>query len=387
MACANGHAGVVRTLLERGAVQTPNDAGNLPAHWAAQNNELDCMRALIAGCEGLDVLARNGYGKGVLTVAIAGGHAEMAELLLTHPSASEEKLLASTRRKEVEEAKDTEASGAANGAAAGNGAAAAASSSSSNGGEQDQEAEVTHAFNFGAGDVLIREKVMVHENEHAFGERSEEDRTGLGVWSAALLLARWLTMKRRSFDRAGEFVVELGAGCGVSGVALGVAAPAARVWITDLNPVTMENARHNVGLNFEADADAERVRGVVLDWRDRATWPAERPTAVIGADLVYTAEIVPMLVSTVSGLLPDVGSAFYYCAPTTGRHGLPEFLQAMGDAGFKIAEMTEVGHDDLSPFRQNPLKSGDDELFFLYFQDMHSFAYLLYKFERERPSS
>ena len=89
LASANGHAGVVSLLLERGARYTANASGNTPLHWAALNGHAAVVEALLSrlGAEVLDVLAKNAFGKSALTDAINSGHEDLARVILSHPSA------------------------------------------------------------------------------------------------------------------------------------------------------------------------------------------------------------------------------------------------------------------------------------------------------------
>ena len=364
MACANGHADVVALLLERGAKHLANGTLNFPAHWAAQNRAKACMQHLLDGVDDLDVLAKNNFGRSVLTEAFATGETDIVAMLLAHDSAAEERMLQA---------------GAGEGGGEGGGAEAA------------QEGDIVHSFCFGGGDgagrVRARELVMMRAEDDAFGDTSAEDRTGLGIWSASLVLARWLSALSGTGAFEGKRVLELGAGCGVPGLALAASCASCEVLLTDLNPRTVGNLRDNVALNSapppgeEGKAggpDAARVTAASLDWSLRDTWPSAPPDALIGADLVYSPEIVPLLVKAVGGLLPE-GSAgsFYYVAPDTGRAGMPEFLGALEAAGFEVAEELDAPE----AYRANPLADGDDARFFLLFQDMGA-NFKTYRFAR-----
>ena len=87
------------------------------------------------------------------------------------------------------------------------------------------------------------------------------------------------------------------------------------VYVTDFNPTTVENLKHNISLNgdrFEekdsssqADFSTERVHASAIDWDDESTWPNEKLDIVIGSDLIYQSTIVPLLHKAVKGLLND----------------------------------------------------------------------------------
>jgi hypothetical protein len=107
--------------------------------------------------------------------------------------------------------------------------------------------------------------------------------------------------------------------------------------LTDVNPTTLENLRYNVSLNAEAAASSDTMQvstvsnhptimlirqsayhhhfaGKQIDWSNRDSWPAEPAHVLIGADLVYSTDILPLLTAAVAGLL----------AP--GLNNMPVFL-------------------------------------------------------------
>ena len=104
-------------------------------------------------------------------------------------------------------------------------------------------------------------------------------------------------------------VLELGAGCGVPGLAVAMAkAPPRHVYVTDLNPQTVDNVKHNIELNNLGDLSS----AIRIDWEDKSTWPSEPLDYVIGSDLIYQSSLVPLLVHVILGLLKpgQPGTAF-----------------------------------------------------------------------------
>ena len=350
MACANGHEAVVAALLERGAeINATNDCGNTPAHYAAQQRHAKCLR-LIVEREGADVLARNEFGRSALTDAIASGDGAVATIALEHESATEEKIIAGL-----------EATGLA---------------------------EVTHDFSFGGGDdddgpaLRVRELQISKSVDETLGDGGgATDRTGLGIWAASLALARWLAERADAFD--GAKVVELGAGCGVGGLALAAASATARVCLTDCHAETLANCDHNVKLFLEdrpADAgagdewfgSAARVACAKLDWDD--TTQEATCDFVVGADLVYHEAVVDKLVKTVVRLN---AKEFWYVAPATGRAGGDAFLARLETLGFE-----HVAKDAPPAYTKSALKGGDDDKFVLYFPDVVAATFKLHRFVR-----
>jgi tRNA G37 N-methylase Trm5 len=145
------------------------------------------------------------------------------------------------------------------------------------------------------------------------------------------------------------------------------------VYVTDLNPTTIENLQYNVTLNFQ---DSKRVVATAIDWDDATTWPTERLDYVIGSDLIYQASIVPLLKKVILGLLkPDTGR-FLYVAPDTERDGLPHFIETMKRDGCSLIESQKAPE----PFYSNPLLDGDEDMCFLHFNELSSSTYILYEF-------
>ena len=89
MACANGHLEIAAALLQRGARHVSNAAGNTPLHWACLNGKAEVAALLLDKCGPgeVDVYLKNGQGKSAFTVAISGGHEDLARSLLHHASA------------------------------------------------------------------------------------------------------------------------------------------------------------------------------------------------------------------------------------------------------------------------------------------------------------
>ncbi len=91
--------------------------------------------------------------------------------------------------------------------------------------------------------IITTTQAIKHADD-PFGQEAADDTTGLGIWCAALVLARWLAS-----DAAvqalleGSVVCELGAGCGVPGLAAALHGRPREVFLTDLNPETVANLR------------------------------------------------------------------------------------------------------------------------------------------------
>merc|ERR1712238_373284 len=116
-------------------------------------------------------------------------------------------------------------------------------------------------------------------------------------------------------------------GCGVPGLMVATSSQSLRprkVYMTDLNPQTVENLQHNIELNEVQDF----VRSSCMDWSDKATWPEEK---------------------------------FLYVCPVSGRDGLDAFVESMKNQcpGWVEKQAPQDYH-------ANPLTNDDDEECFLH---------------------
>lgn len=345
MACANGHLTVVKLLVGRyrhGC--TRNSKGNTPLHWAAANGQVDTVRYLTSQTTvEVDVLEKNEFGRSALTEGFTSQQTEVVKSLLEHDSASEEKLLATGK------------------------------------GPDEQQEHIHYLFDADRP-LKIRELAIKNaDNPFADTDRPDEDTTGLSIWSASLVMARWMRSICGSW-KEGATILELGSGCGVPGLAIATSAAATsgnddqkrprRVYLTDLNPQTVENLQYNIELNDVQDF----VESSCMDWSNQPTWPKEQVDYAVGSDLIYQQSLVPLLMSVIFGTVKE-GGVFLYVAPDTGRAGIEDFIAEMKIRcpGWK---------EQVAPkeYHSNPLTNGDDEECFLHFQELSSLTYMLYEF-------
>ena len=405
-ACANGHASTVQLLLSRGALHVANDSGNTPLHWAAASGHADCVKLLLDHYDAIvaahlrekneeeqtttssssslllsvvDVLQKNNFGRCALTEGFASGDTKTVEHLLNHDSAEEEKLIGGLVKKDVDDVE-------ANSMIAGEDG----NDTTNNGKAQKKdvgEKGIVHEFDFVKGDaeheisdgrspsVLIRELPIAHA-DNPFGQAPIEDTTGLGIWCASLVMSRWLATRSMVERMENKTILELGAGCGIPALSAAVYGTPKSVWITDLNPETVDNIRYNVELN--GSSSSSEIIASSIDWCDESTYPPIKLDYVICSDCIYQKDIAPLLNKVVTGLLDPNNGVFLYVGPEGGRDGLPEFIAIMKSGGFECVK-EEIAPDR---FRDNPLKSEDEEDCFLHFHELASTVYILYEFRR-----
>lgn len=352
-ACANGHVSTVQLLVDSGAEFVQNHSGNTPLHWAAANGHDAVVALLLEHYEDIDVLERNEFGRSALTEGFGSKSTETAKLLLEHDSASEEKLLVGAKEVDDETLDDDEGDNV-------------------NRNTKIKKAQsIVHDFAFLSDTDIICKIRELTIGDDPFGNAPVEDTTGLGVWCASLVMARWMAdIAPRFQDKS---VVELGAGCGVPGLTLAKHGSLQTMLLTDLNPQTVENLRFNVEINNLGNTTSAST----IDWDDTSTWPASVDT-IIGSDLIYSKSIVPLLKKVVLGLLQP-GGTFYYVAPDTGRDGLDQFLCEIQEEGFVQTSKTVAPQQ----YHENPLASQDEEECYLHFTDLASWTYILYEFRKE----
>jgi predicted nicotinamide N-methyase len=351
-ASANGHVAIVKLLAAAGAAHKPNASGNYPLHWAVQQGQYEATKALLEAYQDIDVLAQNGFGRSVSSEAFAKNDARLVELVLQHPSAEK-----------LEPAGD-----GADGDEDGDG--------DGDGGMADVEAEETHAFEFVRGSPSVHLRELAHlgsdETSRVLGASPDEDKTGLQLWAASIVLSHWLLEMREKLR--GREVLELGAGCGLCGIVAAKLCATGPVLLTDLAPPTIANMEHNLAINSLPPTAA---RAASLDWREPKTWPPAH-SVVIGADLAYAREAVPDLLRVVRALVAPGGS-FLYVAPDC-REGEPDFLQGLTAAGFEC-QASAMPADYL----RCVLPERSDEDFEILFAELRERTYSLCA--RRRPSN
>ncbi|CAM9268504.1 unnamed protein product [Ectocarpus sp. 6 AP-2014] len=423
LSCANGHADVIRALIKAGASHLPNGAGNRPLQWAVQNKHDACVKLLMElypESSQMNVLDTNGFGKSALSDAFKTGDAEMVKMVLNHKSAEEDILLQqsslskdnSKMKKEGVSSKpvnskkgdaghEEDDGGSGDGPSIthelgfgiGEGEAVTSSSGSAGGDndEDDEDDEETRRRRRGVR-FLLRE-LPIRNPDECFGEDAREDTTGLNLWAAAVVLARWVASPAIVSRLDGKTVLELGAGCGAGGISAAVHGSPASMLITDLNAETMANLGHNIELNRHRYPAGTEVRAVKLDWGDESTWEEAKPPVdvVLAADVVYQAsETSPLLHAILSLLKP--GGSFFHVAPVSERDGLEGFLARLcgtaggegaaagggGDSGFELVSATDAPPE----FCQNPLLSGSQDEYMVHFNELPSSTFRLHEFRK-----
>jgi predicted nicotinamide N-methyase len=251
--------------------------------------------------------------------------------------------------------------------------------------------------------IMIRELPITRaDNPFGSDDAPEDDSTGLAVWPASIILARWTAVKKELIKD--KVVIELGAGCGLPGLAAARYGEARLTYITDIHDPALKNAAYNVQLNSSKDSTKDNVfasipeqngiycqerilsanksdrgekggdAGVVqvckLNWKDMESYPPERADVIIGSDLVYDVKILSILVPAVKSMIVEGGS-FLYCAPDSERDGMSGLHVALEAVGLKCIEKLSCP-DNLYSNPLVPMQDNDDigDLFILHFYNL-----------------
>ena len=370
-AAANGQVGCLQVLKEFGSLHKPNMQGNLPIHWAALNGQAESLKYLIDNYD-VDMLIKNDAGRSTLTEAFQSQKTEVIEICLSHPSASEENLM-KTDDPDVK-----------------------VSIEGDDDNDYDEKHAVVHLMDFSSSlpnndsprlQLKIRE-LPITRADNPFGSDTapEDDTTGLGIWSASVLLARWAVRERELIR--GKTVIELGAGCGLPSLAAAVYCSPSSVYLTDIHDPTLKNSAYNARLNgtstaastsasttatatASASAFIEQVTVDVaptpsvtdavgklsiqgetvfrkpsdgtssaklyvskVSWSESETFPSEKADVLLGSDLVYDSKILTLLTKAVDGMLAPDG-VFLYIAPDECRDGIDGLLGALASVGLQ----------------------------------------------------
>ena len=394
-ASANGEVGCLRVLKEFGAIYLGNKQGNLPTHWAAQNGKVETLQFLIDNyADQIDMLAKNSFGRSSLTDAFQSQNEAVIEICLSHPSASEERLMPNQGGEADPQSQSLES------AVEGMDIAADALDAES----ALERHAVQHCMALSAlepGAIVRIRELPITRADSPFGTDTapEDDTTGLGIWPAAVLAARWVAEDLLEATR-GKVVVELGCGCGLPGLTAARYGSPRTVYLTDIHTPTLKNTMYNARLNssdagaaspahLEGKAAAASAGGSVflaasldesrwgvldqtivissssapvdvytsrVSWTDPSTYPADKADVLLGSDLVYDTGILRALTQAVSGMLAPGGS-FFYVAPEDGRLGMDGLKEALLACGLGCVEEGPCGDG----WFRNPLMELDEE--------------------------
>ncbi|VDK70277.1 unnamed protein product [Litomosoides sigmodontis] len=139
--------------------------------------------------------------------------------------------------------------------------------------------------------------IIVQENRYQLSQGT----TGLSCWQASCDLANYLLKYGRDYIN-GNNILELGAGCGLLGIALAASGFVKSVTLSDGNDDVLNVIRDNIRSNFSEDCDIFSV--LFLEWEtvNVESIPVV-PDVIFAADVVYDTLTIKPLVCAIKKLL------------------------------------------------------------------------------------
>eukprot|EP00434_Breviolum_minutum_P002231 symbB.v1.2.001964.t1/scaffold78.1/size345887/1 len=210
---------------------------------------------------------------------------------------------------------------------------------------------VTRSYGLGSSSFSVA-PVIIHEFPYSAHPCSGVGGTGGLVWRGALALAELLA-ERHELLATAEVILEIGAGCGLPGLAvaaqLASRGRSAQVILTDGPEAVLENLAANVAANLE-QVKPVMLKAERLVWEDflagRSPAPVENVDLLIGSDVIWGDR--GGLVAEVAMHLVRPGGALVISAQK-GREGLDIFQEVLKSGrppdmnGFNL-EVKEVSY-------------------------------------------
>lgn len=192
---------------------------------------------------------------------------------------------------------------------------------------------------------------------------THEAKTALSVWDASIALAKYLEVAPdlRADEWPAKRVIEVGAGCGLVGIALGL--QGASVTITDLGEV-LPSLQMNVDANKTEGHELD-VKVAELRWgEDIGIVVRDGPfDLIVASDVIWLDHLLQPLVDTFTRLMTyqrNSGDGHHTSADDCQRRRREiilahetrslqveqKFFRLMADAGFVVQQ---VSYDDMHP--------------------------------------
>ena len=140
---------------------------------------------------------------------------------------------------------------------------------------------------------------------------------GLHLWEAAIVLARYLLKNEELVS--GKSIIELGSGCGLTGIATIKFAKPDSYTFTDNQEEVLNNISANLKFNsiktthkvrdFRLFKAEDAISVCKLDWRDYKQLGADKFDLILGSELVYQGGYLEELSHVIKNLLAPEGTA------------------------------------------------------------------------------
>ncbi|KAJ5096077.1 methyltransferase-domain-containing protein [Penicillium alfredii] len=207
---------------------------------------------------------------------------------------------------------------------------------------------------FGPGDMpaekLVERRLGLKDNPELRIWEETGNSIARHIWDAALASVIYLhqtingsegipSLRRLLVDESPTplQIVELGAGCGIVGIALAAMLPCCSVLLTDL-PEAQEIVTHNI--NVARSAPMSTIDFRTLDWDEPPDLCGRPIDLILVSDCTYNADSLPALVSVLDRLVRSSPDAIILVALKRRHDSEAIFFELMQSAGFDPLQAT-----------------------------------------------
>jgi len=149
--------------------------------------------------------------------------------------------------------------------------------------------------------------LTIQENENQLSNGT----TGLVPWSAAFCLADWLLKNEQLVEN--KNIIELGCGCGFTGLALCSNLKLNSFTFTDFNEEVLKYVNHNLKIN---DLVKENIFVESLNWEDKPAFGNRSYDVILGSDITFDENLIKQLVKVLNFFFTQKKTTVAYIAAT-----------------------------------------------------------------------
>ncbi|KAG8193464.1 hypothetical protein JTE90_023716 [Oedothorax gibbosus] len=165
-----------------------------------------------------------------------------------------------------------------------------------------------------------------------------ESTTGLQTWEASKYLSEWCI--KNHFVLENKSILELGSGIGLLGITVLKFCSPSKYMFSDKSWAVLNKLAANIKINFE-NADNLPIEQHQLVWTTMNDEDAQRllPDVILGADLVYDADMIESLVHALKTTLLNSSSCAYIANTIRNPETNEKFLNHLGAADLIYEEL------------------------------------------------
>mmetsp|Transcript_25896 Transcript_25896/g.26307 ORF Transcript_25896/g.26307 Transcript_25896/m.26307 type:complete len:214 (-) Transcript_25896:1393-2034(-) len=166
------------------------------------------------------------------------------------------------------------------------------------------------------------------------------------MWPSAVMLSRWLiSNSNKIFPKYAHTVLELGSGCGLTGLCAAKLANStqSQIILTDFNDMVLKNLNQNIILNdCESTASVSKLdfyaqTADLGGWIDGDGNIRSKVDIIIAADVICKRSDSLALAQTISNcLVSENGFAYIVCANAAHRFGVEYFVTDCTNLGMHV---------------------------------------------------